>query len=96
MAKTSMVNREVKRKKLAIPHDLAVVGVVDYENSLYFDPPLSSVGVHRHQVGRDASQLLLSMLSAPNSAKSLRFEAPVEIVLRESTCLLYTSDAADE
>jgi len=75
----------IKRKKLAIPHDLAVVGVGDYENSLYFDPPLSSVGVHRHQVGRDASQLLLSMLSAPNSAKSLRFEAPVEIVLREST-----------
>lgn len=75
----------IKRKKLTIPGDLAVVGVGDYENSPYFDPPLSSVGVLRDQVGRDASQLLLSMLTSSTTPQPARFEAPVEVVLREST-----------
>ncbi|MSU72960.1 MAG: LacI family transcriptional regulator [Opitutus sp.] len=75
----------IKRQKLIIPDDIAVLGVGDYENSPYFDPPLSSVGVLRQQVGWQASQLLLRMLGEPGSLEPERFETPVEIVLREST-----------
>ncbi len=75
----------IKRRKVAIPDDVAVVGVGDSESSPFFDPPLTSVGVSRHRVGREANELLLQMLGGTVNSPKQRLEIPVEVVLREST-----------
>lgn len=75
----------IRRRKLIIPHDIAVVGVGDYEISPLFDPPLTSVGVLRQQVGWEASQLLLRMLSRGGVPEPEQIATPIETVLREST-----------
>jgi len=75
----------IRRRKWVIPDDIAVVGVGDYESSPFFDPPLTSVGVLRQQVGWEASQMLLRMLGQTGGAQPERIETPVHTVLREST-----------
>ena len=74
----------IKRRKLGIPDDIAVIGVGDYETAPFFDPPLSSVGVSRSQFGEASSRLLLELLARPGDER-VRVELPVQTVLREST-----------
>ena len=71
--------------KLRIPDDIAVLGIGDYENSRFFDPPLSTIGAIQHQLGLEASRLLVTMLRGPTSSEVLQLEVPAEIMLREST-----------
>ena len=74
----------IKRRKLRIPDDIAVIGVGDYEISPFFDPPLSVVSVSRKQLGSEASRLLLRQLG-PNPNPPTTVEIPVEAMLRAST-----------
>jgi LacI family transcriptional regulator len=74
----------IKRRKLGIPDDIAIIGVGDYETAPFFDPPMSCVGVSRSQFGEAASRLLLQRLASPDAERE-RLELPVQVVLREST-----------
>lgn len=74
----------IKKKGRAIPGDIAVVGVGDYEISAFFDPPLSVVGVQRSELGKEASRLLMRQLEEPG-LPPLKVEIPVEPVMRAST-----------
>ena len=74
----------IKQRELAIPDDIAVVGVGDYEIAPFFDPPLTCVGVSRSQIGEAASRLLLRQLEQ-GGEEPVRAEIPVETVLRESS-----------
>ncbi len=74
----------IKRQKLGIPDDIALVGVGDYETAPFFDPPLTCVGVPRAEFGAAAAGLLLQRLANPG-ATCERQDLPVQVVLREST-----------
>ena len=76
--------RAIKEKGLAIPQDIAVVGVGDSEIAPFLDPPLSSVGAQRDQIGREAARLLLRQLHRPETAR-LQVKIPVVTSLRRST-----------
>ena len=74
----------IKRARLSVPDDIAIIGVGDNEISPFFDPPLSVIGVSRTRIGNEASRLLLRQLDRAEQPGG-RVELPVETILREST-----------
>lgn len=59
--------RALKEAGLRIPHDVAVMGVGDFDSGPYFDPPLASVGVCHRALANKASELLLEQLVHPGA-----------------------------
>ena len=74
----------IRKKGLSIPHDISVFGVGDSDISPFFDPPLSVVGVHRNELGRETSRLLLRQIENARTSPIL-VEIPVQPILRESS-----------
>ncbi|RLE29689.1 LacI family transcriptional regulator [Candidatus Acetothermia bacterium] len=71
--------RAIKEAGLKVPDDIAVVGFDDGALAPHTDPPLTSVRVFRHHMGRWAVLRLLELLKEPDSP-------PIEI--RVSTSLV--------
>jgi DNA-binding LacI/PurR family transcriptional regulator len=69
---------------LRVPGDLSVVGFDDIHMSRYTDPPLTTVGVVKEQLGRRAMARLLELVESPDQ-KIRREVVPVELVVRRST-----------
>lgn len=74
----------VKQAGLRIPEDIAVIGVGDHDNSPFFDPPLSSIGVAHSTIGRASGQLLLKQLGRGRFVPE-KVEIPAQTALRAST-----------
>jgi DNA-binding LacI/PurR family transcriptional regulator len=69
---------------LAIPGQLAVIGVDDMPLSSYFDPPLTTMHQDMPQIGREATGLLISAIdNHGEKCPQLKFAA--QLVVREST-----------
>ena len=60
------------------------MGVGDYDLSAFFDPPLSTVGVTRGILGKEAGRSLLRQLEQPGFALR-KVVIPVYSELRAST-----------
>jgi LacI family transcriptional regulator len=73
--------RELGRR---VPEDLSVVGFDDITMSNYTDPPLTTVGVVKEQLGQRAMQRLLELVETRNGALE-RETVPVELIVRKST-----------
>jgi LacI family transcriptional regulator len=69
---------------LDVPGDLSVIGFDDIIMSSYTDPPLTTVGVDKEQLGRRAMARLLDLVEGKDG-KCRRETVPVGIVLRKST-----------
>ncbi|WP_232767751.1 LacI family DNA-binding transcriptional regulator [Geminisphaera colitermitum] len=52
---------------LAIPRNVAVIGVGDYQVAPFFDPPLSCIGVSHTELAELASRQLIKSLTTPDS-----------------------------
>jgi LacI family transcriptional regulator len=75
--------RELGRR---IPDDLSVVGFDDIIMAQYTDPPLTTVGVPKEQLGRRAASLLVDTIDG--KVGGMREDVvPVELVLRGSTAV---------
>jgi LacI family transcriptional regulator len=74
----------IKQKKLRIPRDIAVIGVGDYEIGPFLDPPLSSVGPLRDEIGHEVSRVLLAQLYR-TGATPLTTHVASKTLLRAST-----------
>ncbi|MEK6756446.1 MAG: substrate-binding domain-containing protein, partial [Bacteroidota bacterium] len=68
---------------LPIPDSLAIVGFDNVEAGLYVEPRLSSVNVHREEMGSVAVRRLVEMIRDRNDVVS-RTTTTVELVIRES------------
>ncbi|MDO4459035.1 MAG: LacI family DNA-binding transcriptional regulator [Clostridia bacterium] len=82
------VLKAVRKMGLKVPEDISIVGFDDRSMSQWCDPPLTTVRVHRHLMGRQAVQLLLNLIDMRKSGfKSLPYKVCVgiEFVPREST-----------
>lgn len=69
---------------LAIPNQLAVIGVDDMPLSSYFDPPLTTMHQDMPQIGKEATGLLLQAIDN-HGEKSTQLKFAAQLVVREST-----------
>ncbi len=83
--------REIGR---SVPDQLAILGVGNDEFWVDFEKiPLSSVRLPAWQIGAEACMLLEKMMAAPKGKHTELIRVPVtEVVPRQSTDILYTSD----
>ncbi len=77
--------KELARRRIRVPEDIAIVGYDDIEFAAAAAVPLSSVRQPRRQLGRTAAQLLLEESSrrGAHSHRQVMFEP--ELIVRESS-----------
>lgn len=67
---------------LKIPEDCAIIGFDDLEEDPYLVPSLSSISLHRRELGYCAGRMMLDFLDRGIPLKSRRL--PAELIVRES------------
>ena len=75
--------RYLAEKGIKVPADVAVVGFDNVEAGLHADPPLTTVNVHREEMGSLAVRRMVEMIKDKSDVVT-RTVTPVELVLRES------------
>lgn len=78
------VIRAARDLGLAVPTELAVIGVDDMPLASYFDPPLTTMRQDLFGIGRKAAQLLIRAVEQPG-APLQHLRIPAELVVRRST-----------
>jgi DNA-binding LacI/PurR family transcriptional regulator len=78
------VLRAARDVNLKVPTQLAVIGVDDMPLSSYFDPPLTTMQQDMPRIGREATRILLEIISKKNtSMRAVKLSA--QLVVRQST-----------
>lgn len=76
--------RAARDLDLAVPEQLAVIGIDDMPLASYFDPPLTTMRQDMFGIGREAARLLVRTLEQPvTTFQHLRL--PAELIIRRST-----------
>lgn len=75
--------RAIQEEGLAIPANISVVSFDDLEMSQYINPPLSSVRIHKEDMGRIAVKMLLQRMDE-GIRLPLTSYLPTELVVRKS------------
>jgi LacI family transcriptional regulator len=73
----------LKESGLRVPYDMAVVGFDNIEAGLYVEPRLTTINVHREQMGELALRRIMEMITHQTNIVTKTL-APVELVVRES------------
>ena len=73
--------REARTDFRPVPHDISLVGFDDREEAVLMDPQLSTVRVHKEEIGETCVKMLLERLHHPQMAFSQRI-LPTEFVIR--------------
>jgi len=68
---------------LSVPGDVSVVGFDDQNLAEFYNPPLTTVNIPRHELGRRAAQELIDQLAGRDVAREVVL--PTRLVVREST-----------
>jgi DNA-binding LacI/PurR family transcriptional regulator len=79
------VLRRLKQAGLRIPLDVSVTGFDDVFVAEYADPPLTTFGQPKYQLGRDAAEMMLALLSGPVPARPYVRSILGELLARAST-----------
>ncbi|MEQ9455169.1 MAG: substrate-binding domain-containing protein [Phycisphaeraceae bacterium] len=87
------VAQVIRRARMTIPYDVAMLGIQDDElHCEMTTPPLSSIRLPLAQIGLDAGRLLLEIIDGRADPASQIRLPPVSITLRASTSLLAVED----
>lgn len=78
------VIKAIQEAGLRVPEDIAVAGYDDIEVAELFSPPLTTVRVNRHEIGRVAVCELLAQIADPNLNSRVR-TVNNELIVRQST-----------
>ncbi len=73
----------LRERGLRVPHDVAVIGFDDFEFARYVDPPLTTVRLPAYEMGKRATELLITHLEG-HPAPQRRHVLPTELIVRES------------
>jgi LacI family transcriptional regulator len=73
--------RSLSRRGVKVPEQISLVGFDDREEAVLMDPPLSTVRVHKEEIGETCMKMLLERLHHPQMAFSQRV-LPTEFVIR--------------
>ncbi|HWZ99535.1 MAG TPA: LacI family DNA-binding transcriptional regulator [Candidatus Dormibacteraeota bacterium] len=71
----------LRRHAVKVPDDVSLVGFDDREEAMLMDPPLTTVRVHKEEIGQTCMKMLLERLHNPHMAFSQRI-LPTEFVVR--------------
>ena len=71
----------LRRHGVRVPDDISLVGFDDREEAALMDPPLSTVRVHKEEIGEMCMKMLLERLHHPQMAFSQRM-LPTEFIAR--------------
>jgi LacI family transcriptional regulator len=80
--------RSLCRNGVKVPDEISLVGFDDREEALLMDPPLSTVRVHKEEIGETCMKMLLERLHHPQMAFSHRV-LPTELLIRKSIRTLF-------
>ncbi len=78
------VIEELKRQKIEIPGDIAVVGFDDIYAARFHSPPLSTIRVPKMELGKEAYKLLVEIINNPRQVPQTR-TIGVECVCRDTS-----------
>lgn len=73
--------RSLRRLGFRVPEDVSLVGFDDREEALLMDPPLTTIRVHKEEIGQQLMNLLLEILRQPDSRPSKQV-VPTELIVR--------------
>jgi DNA-binding LacI/PurR family transcriptional regulator len=76
--------RELRRRGVRVPDDVAVAGFDDLPEAAECDPPLTTMRQDTGHLGAEAADTLFRLLNDP-SASPLRVILPTELIVRQST-----------
>ncbi|HHY63236.1 MAG TPA: LacI family DNA-binding transcriptional regulator [Bacillota bacterium] len=71
---------------LVVPDDLSVVGFDDIELAAHTTPALTTVRVHKRELGYHAARLLLESIDGDPDRIPYKIAVCTELIVRESTC----------
>lgn len=71
----------LRRHGVKVPDEISLVGFDDREEAILMDPPLTTVRVHKEEIGQTCMKMLLERLHSPHMAFSKRI-LPTEFVIR--------------
>ena len=71
----------LRRHGVKVPDEISLVGFDDRDEAVLMDPPLSTVRVHKEEIGQTCMKMLLERLHHPQMAFSKRI-LPTEFVIR--------------
>lgn len=86
--------RYLKEAGLNVPNDVAVVGFDNIEACLHTEPRLTTVNVHREELGSLAVRRIVEMIKDKNSVVTKTL-TPVELIVRESCGIEEASTVSD-
>jgi LacI family transcriptional regulator, galactose operon repressor len=75
--------RALKEADVRVPEHVSIVGFDDIEFVSLIDPPLTTMHVHRYEMGAESAKLLLSRIDG--SSKTHHLVLPTELMVRHST-----------
>jgi len=70
---------------LKVPADTSVVGFDDIAAASYVQPPLTTIAFPKRQMGKDAIEMLLSLLRSEERAAPRTIKLGVKLIVRGST-----------
>jgi LacI family repressor for deo operon, udp, cdd, tsx, nupC, and nupG len=71
------------RRGLSVPGDVSIVGFDDLNMAAFYNPPLTTVHIPRHEIGRRAAAELIELLGG--RAVTREAVLPTRLMIREST-----------
>ena len=77
--------RALQEAGLQVPHDVSLVAFDDIPAALVFNPFLTVVGQPAHEIGRQATNLLLSRLNGGNTNPPQEIILPLTMTIRQSS-----------
>jgi LacI family transcriptional regulator len=73
--------RSLSQRGVKVPEQISLIGFDDREEAVLMDPPLSTVRVHKEEIGETCMKMLLERLHHPQMAFSQRV-LPTEFIAR--------------
>lgn len=70
---------------LSVPEDLSVMGIGDFQGAAEMTPPLSTIRIPAHTVGRLSANRILELITADEGQKPRHLKVDFEMRLRRST-----------
>jgi DNA-binding LacI/PurR family transcriptional regulator len=74
----------VQEVGLTVPKDISIVGYDDISSAAYFSPPLTTVRLAKHELGREAGRIIFEHIQA-RKVSFQKVVLPVELIVRAST-----------
>jgi len=80
--------KAIQEMGLSIPDDIAVASFDDIDMSEFVNPPLTTVRVHKEELGRTAARLMIQRMEGTLPLPLLCY-LPIELIVRESSGSIY-------